>query len=81
MTADTYCLPMKGNAKTNEHRDQVLAIMIAYGINLPERFDDFPVGLLSQWNDAARKGVFENTKTIGDMARALLTFRLNMLEG
>lgn len=55
------------------------AIQLATGIYC-DRPDDMPAGTAVAWQSASDAGYFEETVTIGDMARAFLQHQMDKLE-
>ena len=60
---------------------QVIALELAIGSSLPDGnvLNDWPLGLACEWNKAADAGAFDEARTIGDMAKAYLRFRLERM--
>lgn len=57
------------------------ALDLAIGASLPVVVAHWPVGLVNSWNTAAEGGYFDQAKTLGDLARAYLKWRLERLAG
>lgn len=76
---NTFTIDTRDDIPASYYMQQAIAIELALGCSLPEMVRDWPMGLAISWNAAADAGTFDACKTLGDMARAFLGFRIEKL--
>lgn len=67
----------KGNSHVNI--DQMQALELALGVTLPEFPNEWPKGMVSSWNEAARSGVFDNARDKWELAEKYLLWRFEIV--
>ncbi|MBD3755902.1 MAG: hypothetical protein IE937_09725 [Gammaproteobacteria bacterium] len=75
MTKEAYKIGYEGHKHNNATAQQSIAIELALGISLPHKIEEWPIGLVGQWNDAVDANAFEGCISLGTLAEAFLTYR------